>query len=168
MLNNIRKRKWEFFTEPQGEQNEVLVREFYATYAASFTKEQARRRAYLSSITVRGVEVSCVPTTFNYFYFENWDRGMTEFDAKMVRTEDERSWVASVRAQGTLAQIELGQKIQKKDLTQEGWYWLDLFCSRIQQTKNETDISIEKAILIASIMSGFKIYVGKLIFPKII
>nr|XP_009601228.1 uncharacterized protein LOC104096545 [Nicotiana tomentosiformis] len=118
--------------------------------------KQARHRAYLSSIKVRGVDVSCSPITINDFYFKDWDRGTTEFVAKTVQMEDERGWVASVIAQGTLSWIESVNKIQKKDLTAGGQYWLSFVCTHLQPSKNETDISIEKAILIASIMSGFK------------
>lgn len=81
--------------------------------------------------------------------------------------EDERGWVASVIAQGTLSWIESVNKIQKKDLTAGGQYWLSFVCTHLQPSKNETDISIEKAILIASIMSGFKVDVGKIIFHEI-
>lgn len=80
VLDNIKKRRWELFIETQREYNETLVREFYVAYATSMTKNQVRRRAYLNSITVREVVVSCGPKSINEIYFENWEGGPKAYD----------------------------------------------------------------------------------------
>lgn len=59
----------------------------------------------------------------------------------------ERAWVASVIANGTPSWIASCQRIHKRDLTQEGQYWLSFVYFRIMPAKNETDIIIEKEIL---------------------
>lgn len=46
-------------------------------------------------------------------------------------------------------------------------YWLSFICSLIQPMGNETNVSLEKEILIACIMSGFQIDLGQLIFPDV-
>lgn len=119
VLDNIQKRGREFFTESPGEYNETLVREFYGAYAASKTKNQAKHHSYLTSITVRGVAVSCGPKSTNEFYFGTWEHGAIEYNAKMANKKDGCAWVASIVAQGTSAWIVPHQKTHKRDFTQE-------------------------------------------------
>lgn len=52
VLENIQKRKWEFFTIVPREYNETLVRKFYAAYIVSRSSEQKRNRIFLNSILV--------------------------------------------------------------------------------------------------------------------
>lgn len=44
ILENIKLRNWEFFTEVWNEYNKTIVREFYASYGASMSASQKRNR----------------------------------------------------------------------------------------------------------------------------
>lgn len=167
ILENIKTRRWENFTEPPTEYNETLVREFYASYGASRTKYHKRNKVFTDQVLVRGKTIFCNIEALNEFYVKGWRAGTTEYTEKFKNKENECGWIASVIAKGTPAWVDPQHKIYKEDLTREGRYWLSFVTSRLVPTQNETEIAIEKALLIACIMTGIKIDVGALIFQEI-
>lgn len=57
--------------------------EFYVACDASITKKQAKSHAYLTSVKVRGIAITCGPKSINELYFEECEGGTAEYDAKM-------------------------------------------------------------------------------------
>ncbi|XP_059283778.1 uncharacterized protein LOC132037300 isoform X2 [Lycium ferocissimum] len=165
LLENIKKRGWMCFTESPGYYCEVLVWEFYAAYAA----KSGKKREYLQSVLVRGTKVDCSSSKINSVYFKESPNKTNEYDERLRNKENEREWVVSAIAQRTLTPLWINpkHKIIKKDLNVEAKYWLNFVSCRLQPSKNETDIQTEKAILIASIMSGYPVNMGLIIFREI-
>ncbi|KAK4356535.1 hypothetical protein RND71_025506 [Anisodus tanguticus] len=81
--------------------------------------------------------------------------------------EDHRVWAASVIAKETLDRIDPTVGIQKNTLKNEAKFWLRIISSRVLSSFNDTNITLEKVIMIIALMTRSRINVEEIIQDNI-
>ncbi|MED6141562.1 hypothetical protein PIB30_104716 [Stylosanthes scabra] len=166
----IHQRKWEKFTKPIQAVGHLMVKEFYAN---AWELDKAKRKPLIYSSMVRGTEISFAPSNIKRvlklkkdplpdapFYHErkaNKDYridhilyDMCEEGAEWVRHRDGRP-----------------HYLRRSDLepTTKGWY--EFVCRSILPTTNHSELTVERAMLIHSIIIGENINVEEIIAEQI-
>lgn len=63
--------------------------------------------------------------------------------------------------------ITSNQRIESSEFTAEDKTWLSIICSWVIPSRNETDVSLDKATLVCAIMEGLEINVNEIIVLQI-
>ncbi|MCD7457470.1 hypothetical protein HAX54_035156 [Datura stramonium] len=146
LTGRITERYWEIFTIPPVRYFSILVREIYASYGAAQKHQKTagplRSRPCLEKVNVRGVEVDCSTKTINRAYFDDDDADATDYLAKLENPENHYTWITSLIAAGFV-------------------------CPRLTPSKNDNEVTLVQAILIAHIMEEIHINVGDIIAMEI-
>ncbi|KAK4359792.1 hypothetical protein RND71_022021 [Anisodus tanguticus] len=128
----------------------------------------------LGFITIRGVDVDIHAKKINNFYFrkdgeskDEFSLKYTDYDERIKNMDDHRVWAASVIAKETPDWIDPPISIHKNTLKNEAKFWLSIICSRVLPSFNDTNIGLEKAIMIACLMSELGINVEEIIQDEI-
>lgn len=151
---------WEHFSYDLVDANEHMVKEFYCNVA--YTKKD-------STVTkVRNKIVVFSRKAFNeYLGFDDEDE--TQYNEKLDMKEEVRPWLAKYLAHsGTVPDwIQAGVKILRKNLNFEARWWLTFVCNRLDPTSHDLTIPLPRVVMIASIMVGFPINMGNLMYREI-
>ncbi|KAK4370257.1 hypothetical protein RND71_009732 [Anisodus tanguticus] len=128
----------------------------------------------LGFMMVRGVSVDiCAKKIINYNFRreskneKDFPLRYTDYDKRMKNSDDHRVWAASVIAKETPNWIDPIVGIHKNTLTNEINFWLAIISSRVFPSFNDTNIMLEKALMIAALMTRSKINVGEIIQDEI-
>ncbi|MED6226113.1 hypothetical protein PIB30_100307 [Stylosanthes scabra] len=166
----IHQRKWEKFTKPIQAVGHLMVKEFYAN---AWEPDKAKRKPYTYTSTVRGTDVSFAPSNIKRVlklrkdpipdapsYHErkaNKDyrldhvlEDMCEEGADWVRHRDGRPHF-----------------LRRSDLEPMTKGWYEFICRSILPTTNRSELTIERAVPIHSIMIGENINVEEIIAEQI-
>ncbi|MED6199228.1 hypothetical protein PIB30_073953 [Stylosanthes scabra] len=166
----IHQRKWEKFTKPIQAVGHLMVKEFYAN---AWEPDKARRKHLTYTSMVRGTEISFAPSNIKRvlklrkdpipnapsyherkanedFRLDHILYDMCEEGAEWVRHRDGRP-----------------HYLRRSDLEPmlKGWY--EFVCRSILPTTNRSELTIERAMLIHSIIIGENINVEEIIAEQI-
>ncbi|MED6173875.1 hypothetical protein PIB30_063769 [Stylosanthes scabra] len=162
----IEKRKWEKFTNPIQAVGQNMVREFYAN---AWESEKEKRKLYTYTTTVRGKEISFAPSNIKRVLKLRKDPlpNAASYEERVANKDYRLDHV-----QEDLC-IEGGEWVRHKDgrphylrradlepMT-KGWY--DFVCRSIMPTTNRSELTVERAVLIHSIIIGENINVEDII-----
>ncbi|MED6196175.1 hypothetical protein PIB30_044915 [Stylosanthes scabra] len=162
----IEKRKWEMFTNPIQAVGQNMIREFYAN---AWEPEKEKRKPYTYTTMVRGKEVSFAPNNIKRVLrlrkdplpnAASYEERVANKDYRLDHVEEDLC-------------IEGGEWVRHKDgrphylrradlepMT-KGWY--DFVCRSIMPTTNRSELTVERAVLIHSIINGENINVEEII-----
>ncbi|MED6113640.1 hypothetical protein PIB30_072749 [Stylosanthes scabra] len=137
----IEKRKWERFTNPIQAVGQNMVREFYAN---AWESEKEKRKLYTYTTMVRGKEISFAPNNI-----------------KRVLKLRKDPLPDAVSYEERVANKDYRLDHVQEDLCIEGWY--DFVCRSIMPTTNRSELTVERAVVIHSIIIGENINVEEII-----
>ncbi|MED6150119.1 hypothetical protein PIB30_069266, partial [Stylosanthes scabra] len=166
----IHQRKWEKFTKPIQAVGHLMVKEFYAN---TWEPDKAKRKPYTYTSSVRGTEISFapsnikrvlklrkdpIPDTPSYherkankdYRLDHILEDMCEEGAEWVRHRDGRPHF-----------------LRRSDLEPMTKGWYKFVCRSILPTTNRSELTIERAVLIHSIIIGENINVEEIIAEQI-
>ncbi|MED6161026.1 hypothetical protein PIB30_056872 [Stylosanthes scabra] len=166
----IHQRKWEKFTKPIQVVGHLMVKEFYAN-AWELDKEKRKQRTYTSM--VRGTEISFAPSNIKRvlklrkdpipnapsyherkanddFRLDHILYDMCEEGAEWIRHRDGRP-----------------HYLRRSDLEPMPKGWYEFVCRSILPTTNRSELTVERAMLIHSIIIGENINVEEIIAEQI-
>ncbi|MED6146733.1 hypothetical protein PIB30_037357 [Stylosanthes scabra] len=162
----IQQRKWEKFTNPIQAVGHNMVKEFYAN---AWEPEKEKRKPYTYTTMVRGKEISFAPQDIKRVLKLRKDPlpNAASYEERVANKDYRLDHV-----QEDLC-IEGGEWVRHKDgkphylrrtdlepMT-KGWY--DFVCRSIMPTTNRSKLTVERAVLIHSIMIGENINVEEII-----
>ncbi|MED6182988.1 hypothetical protein PIB30_033795 [Stylosanthes scabra] len=162
----IEKRKWERFTNPIQAVGQNMVREFYAN---AWEPEKEKRKPYTYTTMVRGKEISFAPNNIKKVLKLRKDPlpDAASYEERVANKDYRLDHV-----QEDLC-IEGGEWVRHKDgrphylrradlepMT-KGWY--HFVCRSVMPTTNRFELTVEKAVLIHSIIIGENINVEEII-----
>ncbi|MED6175569.1 hypothetical protein PIB30_079664 [Stylosanthes scabra] len=166
----IHQRKWEKFTKPIQAIGHLMVKEFYAN---AWEPDKARRKQRTYTSMVRGTEINFdpsnikrvlklkkdpIPNTPSYherkanddFRLDHILYDMCEEGAEWVRHRDGRP-----------------HYLRRSDLEPMPKGWYEFVCQSILPTTNRSELTLERAMLIHSIIHGENINVEEIIAEQI-
>ncbi|RYR16020.1 hypothetical protein Ahy_B04g073007 [Arachis hypogaea] len=143
----IRKRGWELLCSQPQEVSMVLIHEFYTNLIREFDDEEPYK-SY-----VRGVTVDFSPNTIN---------------RREARCEDVLSDLCKVGTDRVLDSHGLPLKLRRGNLTPQAKGWHDIVRRSLIPTSNNSEVTVNRAIMIHCIMKGGEINVGEVIANNII
>ncbi|MED6165048.1 hypothetical protein PIB30_095948 [Stylosanthes scabra] len=166
----IHQRKWEKFTKPIQAVGHLMVKEFYAN---AWEPDKAKRKAYTYTSMVRGMDVSFAPSNIKRvlklrkdpipdapsyherkankdFRLDHVLEDMCEEEADWVRHKDGRPHF-----------------LRRSDLEPMSKGWYEFICRSILPTTNRSELIVERAMLIHSIIIGENINVEEIIAEQI-
>ncbi|MED6148887.1 hypothetical protein PIB30_057248 [Stylosanthes scabra] len=166
----IHQRKWEKFTKPIQAVGHLMVKEFYAN---AWEPDKAKRKPYTYTSTVRGTDVSFAPNNIKRvlklrkdpipdapsyherkakkdYRLDHVLEDMCEEGAEWVRHRDGRPHF-----------------LRRSDLETMSKRWYEFICRSILPTTNRSELTIERAVLIHSIIIGENINVKEIIAEQI-
>ncbi|MED6138094.1 hypothetical protein PIB30_071067 [Stylosanthes scabra] len=170
VLLQIHQRKWEKFTKPIQAVGHLMVKEFYAN---AWEPDKAKRKPLTYTSMVRGTEVSFAPSNIKRvlklkkdplpdspsyherkankdFRLNHILYDMCEEGAEWVRHRDERP-----------------HYLRRSDLKPMTKGWYEFVCRSILPTTNRSELTVERAMLIHSIIIGENINVEEIIAEQI-
>ncbi|MED6152970.1 hypothetical protein PIB30_097054 [Stylosanthes scabra] len=146
----IHQRKWEKFTKPIQAVGHLMVKEFYAN---AWEPDKAKRKPLTYTSMVRGTEVSFAPSNIKRVLKLRKD------PLPNAPSYHERKANKDFRLDHILYDISDLEPMTK------GWY--EFVCRSILPTTNRSELTVERAMLIHSIINGENINVEEIIAEQI-
>ncbi|MED6170269.1 hypothetical protein PIB30_029270 [Stylosanthes scabra] len=162
----IKMRKWEKFTAPLQAVGHNLVKEFYAN---AWEPDKTKRKPYTYTIMVQGKDISFAPKDIKRVlklrkdplpnaasYHER--KANKDYRLKEVQEcscLEGRKWVRHKDGRP--------HYLRRNDLEPMAKGWYDFVCRSILPTTNRSELTVEKAVLIHSIIIGENINVEEII-----
>ncbi|MED6117501.1 hypothetical protein PIB30_110552, partial [Stylosanthes scabra] len=166
----IHNRKWEKFTKPIQAVGHLMVKEFYAN---AWEPDKAKRKQPTYTSSVRGTKISFAPSNIKRvlrlksdpypnapsyeerkankdYRLEHILEDMCEEDAQWVRQRDGRP-----------------HYLRRSDLDPMSKGWYEFVCCSILPTTNRSELTVERAMLIHSIIIDENINVEEIIAEQI-
>ncbi|MED6147037.1 hypothetical protein PIB30_040328 [Stylosanthes scabra] len=166
----IQQRKWERFTNPIQAVGHLMVKEFYAN---AWEPDKEKRKPYTYTTMVRGIDINFAPSNIKRVLRLGKD------PLPNAASYHERKANKDYRLEHVLEDlcIEGADWVHHKDgrphylrradlqpMT-KGWY--DFICRSILPTTNRSELTVERAVLIHSIIIGENINVEEIIADQI-
>ncbi|XP_060173756.1 uncharacterized protein LOC132604317 [Lycium barbarum] len=130
-----------------------------------------KKKVMMTGRMVRRVVVPIFHEGINREYFGNNDTPYREYEDKIRKdiVQGQQDWLAEVLAAPGTSPPWIHPKvgIMKATLNIEANFWLSFISSRFWPSQNETLVGINKAVLIACIMTGVHINVGRIMYYHI-
>ncbi|MED6197905.1 hypothetical protein PIB30_061206 [Stylosanthes scabra] len=166
----IQQRKWERFTNPIQAVGHLMVKEFYAN---AWEPDKEKRKPYTYTTMVRGIDISFAPSNIKRVLRLRKDQ------LPNAALYHERKANKDYRLEHVIEdlRIEGADWVRHKDgrphylrradleLMTKGWY--DFICRSILPTTNRSELTVERAVLIHSIIIGENINVEEIIADQI-
>ncbi|MED6215803.1 hypothetical protein PIB30_001420 [Stylosanthes scabra] len=166
----IQQRKWERFTSPIQAIGYLMVKEFYAN---AWEPDKEKRKPYTYTTMVRGIDISFVPSNIKRVL------KLRKVPLPKAASYHERKANKDYRLEHVLEDlcIEGADWVRHKDRRPhylrradlepmtKGWY--DFICRFILPTTNRSELTVERAVLIHSIIIGENINVEEIIADQI-
>ncbi|MED6197188.1 hypothetical protein PIB30_054352 [Stylosanthes scabra] len=140
----IRMRKWEKFTAPLQAVGHNLVKEFYAN---AWEPDKAKRKPYTYTTMVQGTDISFAPRDIKRDY----------------RLEEVQECLCLEGREWVLYKDGRPHYLRRNDLEPMAKGWYDFVCRSIFPTTNRSELTVERAVLIHSIIIGENINVEEII-----
>ncbi|MED6141270.1 hypothetical protein PIB30_101654, partial [Stylosanthes scabra] len=166
----IQQRKWEKFTKPIQAVGHLMVKEFYAN---AWEPDKAKRKPYTYTSMVRGTDISFAP--------DNTKRvlKLRKDPIPNAPSYHERKANKDYRLDHVLEDLceegaDWGRHrdgrphfLRRSDLEPMTKGWYEFICRSILPTTNHSELTVEKAVLIHSIIIGENINVEEIIAEQI-
>ncbi|MED6161545.1 hypothetical protein PIB30_061797 [Stylosanthes scabra] len=149
----IKMRKWEKFTNPIQAVGHNLVKEFYAN---AWEPDEDKRKPYTYTTMVRGKDIKFAPSDIKKreankdYRLEEVQECLCLEGGEWVRHRDGRP-----------------HYLKRTDLDPVAKGWYDFVCRSILPTTNHSELTVERAVLIHSIIIGENINVEEIIADQI-
>ncbi|MED6162783.1 hypothetical protein PIB30_073808 [Stylosanthes scabra] len=162
----IEKRKWERFTNPIQAVGQNMVREFYAN---AWEPEKEKRKPYTYTTMVRGKEISFAPNNIKRVLKLRKDAlpDAASYEERVANKDYRLDHVQEDQC------IEGGEWVRHKDgrphylrradLEPMTKCWYDFVCRSVMPITNRSELTVERAVLIHSIIIGENINVEEII-----
>ncbi|MED6162391.1 hypothetical protein PIB30_070017 [Stylosanthes scabra] len=162
----IKARKWEKLTSPLPAVGHNLVKEFYAN---AWEPDNAKRKPYTYTSMVQGKDISFAPSNIKRVLRLRKD------PLPNVASDEERKANKDYRLEEVLECLCLEGRewvrykdgkphfLRRNDLEPMAKGWYDFVCRSIMPTTNRSELTVERAVLIHSIIIGENINVEKII-----
>ncbi|MED6172241.1 hypothetical protein PIB30_048227 [Stylosanthes scabra] len=162
----IKKRKWEKFTNPIQAVGQNMVREFYAN---AWEPEKEKRKPYTYTTMVRGKEISFAPNNIKRVLrlrkdplpnAASYEERVANKDYRLDHVQEDLcieggEWVCHKDGRP--------HYLRRADLEPMTKGWYDFVCRSIMPTTNRSELMVERAVLIHSIIIGENINVEEII-----
>ncbi|MED6141569.1 hypothetical protein PIB30_104774 [Stylosanthes scabra] len=162
----IRMRKWEKFTAPLQAVGHNLVKEFYAN---AWEPDKAKRKPYTHTIMVQGTDISFAPRDIKRVLklksntFPNAPSYHERKANKDYRLEEVQECLCLEGREWVLHKDGRLHYLRRNDLEPIAKGWYDFVCRSILPTTNRSELIVERAVLIHSIIIGENINVEEII-----
>ncbi|MED6151153.1 hypothetical protein PIB30_079562 [Stylosanthes scabra] len=166
----IQQRKWEKFTKPIQAVGHLMVKEFYAN---AWELDKAKRKPYSYTSMVRGTDISFAPSNIKRVLKLRKD------PIPDAPSYHERKANKDVRLDHVLEDLcEEGADwvhhkdgrphfLRRSDLEPMSKGWYEFICRSILPTTNRSELTVERVVLIHSIIIGENINVEEIIAEQI-
>ncbi|MED6125198.1 hypothetical protein PIB30_066416 [Stylosanthes scabra] len=166
----IKMRKWEKLTAPLPAVGHNLVKEFYAN---AWEPDKAKRKPYTYTTMVQGKDISFAPTNIKRVLRLRKD------PLSNAASYEERKANKDYRLEEVLECLCLEGRewvshkdgrphyLRRNDLEPMAKGWYDFVCRSIMPTTNRSELTVERAVLIHSIIIGENINMEEIIANQI-
>ncbi|MED6212837.1 hypothetical protein PIB30_087271 [Stylosanthes scabra] len=162
----IRMRKWEKFTAPLQAVGHNLVKEFYAN---AWEPNKAKRKPYTYTTMVQGTDISFAPRDIKRVLklksnsFPNAPSYYERKANKDYRLEEVQECLCLEGREWVLHKDGRPYYLRRNNLKPMAKGWYDFICRSILPTTNRSELTVERAVLIHSIIIGENINVEEII-----
>ncbi|MED6128304.1 hypothetical protein PIB30_096434, partial [Stylosanthes scabra] len=162
----IRMRKWEKFTAPLQAVGHNLVKEFYAN---AWEPDKAKRKPYTYTTMVQGTDISFAPRDIKRVLklksnpFPNAPSYHERKTNKDYRLEEVQECLCLEGREWVLHKDGRPYYLRRNDLEPMAKGWYDFVCRSILPTTNRSELTVERVVLIHSIIIGENINVEEII-----
>uniref|UniRef100_M1DU07 Integrase core domain containing protein n=1 Tax=Solanum tuberosum TaxID=4113 RepID=M1DU07_SOLTU len=184
--------KCDWMARDAGTYSEEIVREFYASYAATLRGSISKRskplaQAPLTSTLVRGCPVDISPATISRFLYgpttgHSWSANTSELDYRwdivrsgaFQRNAEQREavilWLARyIAADGERAEWVTAPRlgIRKATLNFVAKFFWMLVRNRVSPTKADNQVTWDRAVMVAALVAGVEIDFARMLLVEI-
>ncbi|MED6151317.1 hypothetical protein PIB30_081357 [Stylosanthes scabra] len=162
----IRIRKWEKFTAPLQAVGHNLVKEFYAN---AWEPDKAKRKPYTYTTIVQGTDISFAPRNIKRMLklksntFPNAPSYHERKGNKDYRLEEVQECLCLEGREWVLHKDGRPHYLRRNDPEPMAKGWYDFVCRSILPTTNRSELTVERDVLIHSIIIGENINVEEII-----
>ncbi|MED6140527.1 hypothetical protein PIB30_094079 [Stylosanthes scabra] len=166
----IQQRKWEKFAKPIQAVGHLMVKEFYAN---AWEPDKAKRKPYTYTSNVRGTDVSFAPSNIKRVLklrkdpIPNAPSYHERKANKDYRLDHVLEDLCEVGADWVRHKDERPHFLRRSDLKPMTKGWYEFICQSIIPTTNRSELTVERDVLIHSIIIGENINVEEIIAEKI-
>ncbi|MED6162495.1 hypothetical protein PIB30_070960 [Stylosanthes scabra] len=162
----IQKRKWEKFTNPIQAVGQNMVKEFYAN---AWELDKEKRKPYTYTTMVRGKEISFAPKDIKRVLnlrkdplpdAASYEERVANKDYRLDHVQEDLCIEGGEWARHKDGRPHYLRRADLEPMT-KGWY--DFVCRSIMPTTNRSELTVESAVLIHSIIIGENINVEEII-----
>ncbi|MED6138971.1 hypothetical protein PIB30_079478 [Stylosanthes scabra] len=166
----IHQRKWEKFTKPIQAVGHLMVKEFYAN---AWELDKAKRKPYTYTSMVRGTDISFAPSNIKRVLklrkdpipdAPSYHERKANKDFKLDHVLEDLCEVGSDWVHHRDGRPHFLRRSDLEPMT-KGWY--EFICRSILPTTNRSELTVERAVLIYSIIIGENINVEEIIAEQI-
>ncbi|MED6140330.1 hypothetical protein PIB30_092116, partial [Stylosanthes scabra] len=162
----IKARKWEKLTSPLPAVGHNLVKEFYAN---AWEPDKAKRKPYTYTLMVQGKDISFAPSNIKRVLRLRKDPlpNVASYEKrkanKHYRLEEVQECLCLEGREWVRHKDGRPHFLRRNDLEPMAKGWYDFVCRSIMPTTNRSELTVEKAMLIHSIIIGENINVEEII-----
>ncbi|MED6115269.1 hypothetical protein PIB30_088812 [Stylosanthes scabra] len=166
----IQQRKWEKFTKPIQAVGHLMVKEFYAN---AWEPDKAKRKPYTYTSMVRGTDISFAPSNIKRVLklrkdpIPNAPSYHERKANKDFRLDHVLEDLCVIGADWVRHKDRRPHYLKRSDLEPMTKGWYEFICRSILPTTNRSELTVERAVLIHSIIIGENINVEEIIADQI-
>ncbi|MED6174984.1 hypothetical protein PIB30_074160, partial [Stylosanthes scabra] len=166
----IQQRKWEKFTKPIQAVSHLMVKEFYAN---AWEPDKEKRKQYTYTSMVRGEDISFAPSNIKRVLklrkdlIPNAPSYHERKANKDYRLDHVLEDLCVIGADWVRHKDRRPHYLRRADLEPMTKGWYEFICRSILPTTNRSELTVEKAVLIHSIIIGENINVEEIIAEQI-
>ncbi|MED6176579.1 hypothetical protein PIB30_089589 [Stylosanthes scabra] len=166
----IQQRKWEKFTKPIQAVGHLMVKEFYAN---SWDPDKAKRKPYTYTSMVRGTDISFAPSNIKRVLklrkdpipnASSYHERKANKDYRLDHVLEDLCIIGADWVRHKDGRPHYLRRADFEPMT-KGWY--EFICRSILLTTNHSELTVERAMLIHSIIIGENINVEEIIAEQI-
>ncbi|MED6175692.1 hypothetical protein PIB30_080755 [Stylosanthes scabra] len=166
----IQQRKWEKFTKPIQAVGHLMVKEFYTN---AWEPDKAKRKPYTYTSMVRGTDISFAPSNIKRVMklrkdpIPNAPSYHERKANKDIRLDHVLEDLCVIGADWVRHKDGRPHYLRRSDLEPMTKGWYEFICRSILPTTNRSELTVERAVLIHSIIIGENINVEEIIADQI-
>ncbi|MED6165802.1 hypothetical protein PIB30_103109, partial [Stylosanthes scabra] len=166
----IQQRKWEKFTKPIQAVGHLMVKEFYAN---AWEPDKEKRKQYTYTSMVRGKDISFAPSNIKrvlklrkdpIFNAPSYHERKANKDFRLDHVLED---LCVIRADWVRHKDGRPHYLRRSDLEHMTKGWYEFICRSILPTTNRFELTVERAVLIHSIIIGENINIEEIIADQI-
>ncbi|PHT54743.1 hypothetical protein CQW23_03229 [Capsicum baccatum] len=176
IITEIKERVWELFTDMKPSSYPLcyflmIIWEFYASYIVRHNEQKYKMlisaQPCLEIILVRGVKAPCTTSEINEIYFSYDLDSIVQYKRLIFGILQSYPRLSRVIAKGLPPWANGVGQIKRRDISVQAKHWLGFVGNRLLPSRNDQDITVDKAIIVGCIMDKISINSGELITEMI-